>query len=110
MDLFDFFPVSGPEGLGPRRKLTPDENIASFLVMIGLPLVDFCLVMFAGLAKHPGLAIVWLPVVLVALGALICRRLRVGTGQAVMLLLGCGFWCFIVSLCVVAMESFILPW
>ena len=110
MDLFDLFPVSGPEGLGKRRKLTREENIASFAVAIGLPLVDFCLVLFAGLAKHPAVAMVWLPLALTALGAVVCRHLRVGTGQAIMLVLGCAWWSFLCSICIVLMQNLFLPW
>ena len=110
MDWFDFLPIGGPEGAGVRRKLTREEHVASGVVAAGLPVLDLCLVMFAGLTKHPGVAILWLPLGFVALGALICRRLRVRTGYSIALLLTCGFWCFMVGACLVAMEIFILPW
>jgi hypothetical protein len=107
VDFFDFIPI---EPGGVSRDRPRNEEFAAALTLVLLPILDFCLVMFGGLADQPKFAMVWLPLLLVALSALIARQARVRTWQAFVMVLGCAFWSFFASACVVAMEIFILPW
>ena len=93
MDLGDFLPADIPGG-SPGRST--EEQVASAVGCGLLPLLDFMLVLLAGVWRDGTLAVL-LPVGFAALAALLCRRLEVRTGAAILTTFGCLVFCFVAT-------------
>jgi hypothetical protein len=96
-------------GQGPGRGLSLSQGVAAGVVVVGLPLADMLLVLSTSFFKSPEIAMVWLPVGLAALGALICRAVRLGLARSVFAVFTCLAWCAFASTCLVVMDIFIMP-
>jgi hypothetical protein len=106
MDLFDLLPVAGPE---PAKGGSPREKVAGVVVVFGLPMIHLALLTVTELSKKPSLAVFWLPLTYVLIGALVCMGVRMNLGRAIVALLGCAFWCLLVGLTLVAIDILIFP-
>jgi hypothetical protein len=108
VDLFDIFsslPIH-PGGSASRRR-APNEELAAGIVLIVLPAIDLCVVLFTRLAaSHPTLAIIYLPLGFAALGYLVARTLQAPVGYSLLLTLGCAFWCLFAGFCAVVLALF----
>jgi hypothetical protein len=106
MDLFDLFPVAGPE---PAKGGSPREKVAGGVVVFGLPMIHLGLMTVTELSKHPKLAVIWLPLTYTMIGALICIGARMNLGRAIVAVLGCAWWCLFVGLTLVVIDILIFP-
>jgi hypothetical protein len=108
MDLFDVF-ASMLTPPATARKRPRNESIAAALALLVLPAIDFCLLTFSELSKSPSVSLFWLPSTFTALSVLVCIRARVSAGPAIMLVLGCAFWCLVCGLTLVVIDILIFP-
>ena len=100
MDFFDVLvALLPPYGTSTRRARSREEELANNLVLFVLPAIDVCLLLFAGLGKHPGVAVMLLPGVFAAAGWLVSRALRMTVARSLALALGCGALCAFWGIC-----------
>jgi hypothetical protein len=94
MDFFDLFALL-PMGIpGPRsRDGSPAETLTGAVGTGLLPILGFVLVLFAGVWKHPMIALVVLPLAFAGTSLLLSRLLQTSTGWTVALTL----WCAVLS-------------
>jgi hypothetical protein len=102
MDFFDIFSVFPPSLPGSASRRSPREDLAGAFGLMLFPMLDFFIVLFAELYKHPTVAGVVLPVGFGATSVLLCRLLRISTGWTLVVSLGC------VALCLVGSMSALL--
>jgi hypothetical protein len=57
VDMFDLLAASFVGGRGPGKNATPAEQLAAGLATLIFPAVLFCVVLFAGLWRHPAVAL-----------------------------------------------------
>ena len=90
-DWLDFFPI-GPPG-PPGRDRAPEDQAAAGIGTAIFPIVDFLLVLFTGLWRHPAIALAVLPALFSGISFLLCRMLRVGPGWTLVVILGTAAMC-----------------
>ncbi len=106
MNLFDDIPI-GPSG--PKRNLTPAENIAAAICFLLLPTAVVGLLMVTDLSKRPDIAMLWIPSVSAALAIVVCAALSVRFGRALMTVLGTVWWCFAAGTTMVVIDILVFP-
>jgi len=102
-DLFGAAPYLGPT---PSARRSPAEQAASFLALFLLPVIDFCVVLFADVEEHPRLAMAAMPLGFALLSYLAARRLGANVAYAVLLTLGCGLLCLCASVIAAMVNAF----
>ncbi|HEX2127277.1 MAG TPA: hypothetical protein VHF45_12050 [Thermoleophilaceae bacterium] len=106
MDVFDLPIAPGPE---PPRGRDRRENVASGIVVFGLPAIYLAVLTVTDLTKQPGLAVLWLPAAIGALGAVVCVLARMGVGRSLVAAVGCLWWCLVAAVTMVAVDILIFP-
>jgi hypothetical protein len=99
MDIFDLLaaaPFDLP-GMGSRDR-DPRENAVAGISLVGFPLVDFSVVLFAGVYSRPTLALLVLPLLFAAACAVLSRALRISLGAALKTTVGCALLCLLASI------------
>jgi hypothetical protein len=96
MDIGDLFFIGAASATGgPRRKLSPQENIAYGVGGVLFPLLTFLIVLFGELWRHAVIAMVGLPAVFSVISYYLARRLDTGTGFTWKVTLGCAVSSFV---------------
>ncbi len=90
-------------------SFTRVDDLASGVVMFGLPVVDLALLTVTDLSKRPDLALLWLPVTFALGGAMVCVLARLGVGRSLVVVLGCIWWCMLAGLALVVIDIMIFP-
>jgi hypothetical protein len=108
MDFFDFLSFL-PLGLpgGPSRGGEPNEQFAAAIGCGLFPIVDFSLVLFASLYRHPALGLVVLPAALTAASVLVSRLVGVSGSRTLVTALGCGALCAFAGLVAALLGVFV---
>jgi hypothetical protein len=106
MDAFDLPIAPGPERPRGRDRR---ENLAAGLVVFGLPSIYLAVLTVTDLTKQPGLAVLWLPAAIAALGAVVCVLARMSVGRSIATVVGCLWWCLVAAVTMVAVDILIFP-
>jgi hypothetical protein len=98
VDIFDLL-AAGPFDLPgmTSRDRDPRENAVAAISLVGFPLADFSIVLFAGVHSRPTLALCVLPLLFTAACAVLCRAVQVSVGPALKTAIGCAILCFVAS-------------
>jgi hypothetical protein len=105
MDPFDLFPVVPPELPGGRSARSPAEQAASGVALGVLPILNFVLVLFAGLAAHTTLILVVMPVVSAILAYFLSRRFSAPLGHSILVGFGCAAGCLVGNGCALLLAA-----
>lgn len=106
MDVFDLPIAPGPE---PQQGRGRSENLAAGIVVFGLPALYLLVLAVTDLTKQPGLAVLWLPAGIGALGALVCVVARMSVGRSIVSVVGCLWWSLVAAVTMVAIDILIFP-
>lgn len=106
MDVFDLPIVPGPE---PPRGRDRRENLVAGVVVFALPLVYLFVLALTELTKQPGLAVFQLPLIISALGAVVCVLARMSFVRSIVSVVGCLWWCLVAGVTMVIVDILIFP-
>jgi hypothetical protein len=97
MDFFDFlafFPIGAG---GSSRDRPPEENVSQGVALTVFPILDFVIVLFAGVWKDATVSFIVLPAAFTLVSVLLSRRLEVGGGFTAVTAIGCAIFCLLAS-------------
>lgn len=106
MDFFDLPIVPGPE---PSRGRDRRQNIVAGIVVFALPLLYLFVLAVTELTKQPGLAVFQLPLIISALGAVVCVLVRMSFGRSIVSVVGCLWWCTVAGVTMALVDILIFP-
>jgi hypothetical protein len=106
MDIFDI-PVVPPG----RERQRPDrrQDLPAGIVVFAFPAIYLAVLTVTELTKHPGLALLWFPAGISALGAAVCILTRMSVGRSIVAVIGCLWWCLVAGLTMVVIDILIFP-
>jgi hypothetical protein len=96
VDIFDLIATFHVPGAAPRSR-DPRENAVAAIAMLGFPLADFSIVLFAGAYTRPLLALIVLPLLFAVAALLLARALKVSAGPTLKITVLCVIVCFLAS-------------
>jgi hypothetical protein len=106
MDFFDLIPIFQPGLPGESSsERTPGQRFAASVASTLLPAINFALVLFAGFASHPTIALAVMPLVSAALVFVLSRRLSTPIAWAILLGMGCAAFCFVGNACALFLDA-----
>lgn len=106
MDVFDIPIVPGPE---PRPGRDRRENLVAGIVVFALPMAYLFVLALTELTKQPGLAVFQLPLIISALGAVVCVFARMSFVRSIVTVVGCLWWCLVAGVTMVVVDILIFP-
>ncbi len=98
MDIFDLFPMGGPDLPGERSARNPGEELAAGTATLLLPTVNLLIVLFTGVATHTTFVVVGMPLLSSALLFVLARVLDTSVVRAILLAMACATLCFTANL------------
>src|SRR3712207_4716664 len=107
MDLFDLVPP--PTGPEPKPAASKRADLLAGLVVVGLPALYLCVLIPTQPALRPDLAVLWGPVLLGLVGALVCVLGRLGLRRSVVATAGCLWWSLVAGVTMVVVDIIIFP-
>jgi hypothetical protein len=93
----------------PPRGRTGGHKLAEAVVSFGLPLIYLTLLTVTELTKRPEISVLYGPLAVGALGALICLLTRPRVGRAIVAVISCAWWCLLAGVTMVAIDILIFP-
>jgi hypothetical protein len=74
-----------------------------------MPLVYLLVLTFTELTKQPELAVMQLPLIISAVGAVVCVLARMSFGRSIVAVIGCLWWCLLAGVTMVVVDILIFP-